>query len=176
MPELGSDTSVAGNAPHLDIGLEGDNLTFDYGRCYLVCEKRLDKAAKIIQDFFYTGSCTLCITRMHPNVLNEKIPDTCHTSKWLSEQSGPNNIGPTQLGKIIECIREFLYGKKGAVILLDGIEYLALFNSFEKIQMFYEEVYDQVMSSGAILVIPLDPQSLDPRSLARLRRYSEIVQ
>jgi archaellum biogenesis ATPase FlaH len=169
-------TSSAGFVPHLDVELGGDNVTFDYGRCYIICEKRIDKATKIVQDFFYSGSCTLCITRMHPGVLNEKIPDTCHTSKWLSEQSGPNNIGPRQLNKIVDCIREFLAGKKNAVILLDGIEYLALFNSFEKIQMFYETVYDQVMASGAILIIPLDPQSLDQRSLARLRRYSEIVQ
>jgi archaellum biogenesis ATPase FlaH len=62
------------------------------------------------------------------------------------------------------------------VIMLDGIEYLCLFNDFNRVQMFVEHINDLVMASGAILLIPLDPQSLDQRSLARLRRYAEVVQ
>ncbi len=152
-----------------------DTLLFDYGRVYLICEKRMDKTLKILQDLIYSGSSTMCVSRMHPDLLHERMPDQSLESIWLSERNGANNIPPDQLHRVINRIDGFLIGKKNAVILLDGIEYLCLFNDFNRVQMFVEQINDLVMASGAILLIPLDPQSLDQRSLARLRRYAEIV-
>ena len=165
-----------GAVSHLDIELEAGSVTLDFGRCYLICEKRMDKALRIVTDFYYSGSCTLCISRMHPDVLDEKIPDASHASMWLSEQPGPHNIGPTQTQKVVQRVRDFLIGRKNAVVLLEGIEYLSTYNDPDRILRMFDELYDAVMARGAILIIPLDPQSLDPRLLARLRRYAEIVQ
>jgi hypothetical protein len=163
-------------APHLDIRMEGGTVPIDYGRCYLFYEKRMDKTIKAMHEFFYSGASTLCITRMHPDMLHEKLPDSCHTSMWLSEQKGENNLSPNQLPKIAHTIRDFLAGKKGAVILLEGIEYLSFYCGSDKVQMFLNEINDLVMATRSVLIIPLDPLSLDPRSLACLCRYSEIVQ
>lgn len=160
----------------LNVNTGEDSFLFDYGRVYLVCEKRMDKTMRVLQDFIYSGSPTMCVSRTHPDHLNERVPNKGIESIWLSERSGTNNISPEQLNRVINRIGGFLMGKKKAVILLDGIEYLCLFNDFDKVQMFVEQINDLVMASGAILLIPLDPQSLDLRSLARLRRYAEVVQ
>jgi Protein of unknown function (DUF835) len=160
----------------LNVNMGEDSILFDYGRVYLICEKRMDKTLRALQDFIYSGSSTMCISRMHPEHLHERMPDKSIESIWLSERNGANNISPDQLNRIINRIGGFLMGKKNAVILLDGIEYLCLFNDFNKVQMFVEQINDLVMASGAILLIPLDPQSLDPLSLARIRRYAEVVQ
>jgi hypothetical protein len=159
-----------------NVSLGQGSILFDYGRIYLICEKRMDKTLRIVQDFTYSGSSTLCISRMHPDLLRERMPGRCPESIWLSERNGANNNAPDQLHRIVNRISAFLIGKKDAVIMLDGIEYLCLFNSIDRVQMFVEQINDMVMASGAILLIPLDPQSLDQRSMARLRRYSEIVQ
>ncbi|MBI0584169.1 MAG: DUF835 domain-containing protein [Methanomassiliicoccus sp.] len=148
---------------------------FDYGRVYLVCEKRMDKTLRILQDFDYSGATTLCVTRLHPDLLQERMPGKCVESAWLSERVGTANIHPNQLHRIAQRIGTFLIGKRNAVVLLDGIEYLCLFNDFVKVQMFVEQVNDLIMASKAIMLIPLDPVSLDQRSLARLRRYAEVV-
>ncbi len=160
----------------LNINTGEDSFLFDYGRVYLICEKRLDKTMRVLQDFIYSGSTTMCVSRMHPDILYERLPDKKVESIWLSERNGANNISPDQLNRVINRIGSFLMGKKNAVIMLDGIEYLCLFNDFNRVQMFVEQINDLVMASGAILLIPLDPLSLDQRSLARLRRYAEVVQ
>ena len=64
---------------------------------------------------------------------------------------------------------------KNSVVMLDGIEYLTLFNEFQKVQMFVEEVNDMIMTSGSILLMPVDPDALDTRSIARLSRYTEVI-
>jgi hypothetical protein len=38
-----------------------------------------------------------------------------------------------------------------------------------------EQANDLIMASKAIMLIPIDPVSLDPRSMAKLRRYAEVV-
>jgi hypothetical protein len=160
----------------LNINVGEDSFLFDYGRVYLLCEKRMDKTMRVLQDFIYSGSNTMCISRMHPDLIQERMPGKNIESIWLSERNGANNIPPDQLNRVINRISGFLIGKKNSVILLDGIEYLCLFNDFNRVQMFVEQINDLVMAAGAILLIPLDPQSLDQRSLARLRRYAEVVQ
>jgi hypothetical protein len=148
---------------------------FDFGRVYFICEKRMERTLRIVQDFDYTGSTTLCITRLHPDLLQERIPGRTVDSVWLSERVGQNNIPPNQLHRINQRMASFLIGKKSAVILFDGIEYLCLFNDFLKVQMFLEQANDLIMASKAIMLIPIDPVSLDPRSMAKLRRYAEVV-
>jgi archaellum biogenesis ATPase FlaH len=64
---------------------------------------------------------------------------------------------------------------ENAVIMFDGIEYLTLFNDFQKVQMFVEEVNDMIMTSESILLMPVDPEALDGRSIARISRYTEII-
>jgi len=52
---------------------------------------------------------------------------------------------------------------------------LTLFNDPTKVQMFLEQVNDGIMASRALMLVPLDPLSMDPRYVARLRRFAEIV-
>jgi hypothetical protein len=165
------------NAPVqcLTVSMGGEPYLFDFGRIYLVFEKKTETTFRIVQDFVYSGSEMMCVTRCHPDVVNERFPGKCTDSIWLSERSGPGNIPPDQLNRVIQRVGAFLVGRKNPVVLLDGVEYLSVFNDFSKVNMFLEELNDLVMASKAILFVPIDPQSLDPRSLARLRRYTEVV-
>lgn len=148
---------------------------FDPGRIYFVCEKRMERTLRILQEFYYSGSKALCVTRLHPDLLQERMPGISAECTWLSERCGPNNIPPNQLHRISQRISGFLLGKKNAVVLLEGIEYLALFNDFTRVQMFLEQVNDQIMISRAIMLVPLDPDSMDVRSIAKLRRFCEVI-
>lgn len=172
----GSVRSIPINNHSLHNCLRDQEDQFDHGRVYLVSEKRMDKTLRILQDFDYAGADTLCVTRLHPDLLQERMPGGSMETVWLSERTGINNISPGQLHRILHRIGAFLMGKKNAVVLLDGIEYLSLFNDFVKVQMFVEEINDMIMSSGAILFVPIDPDSLDQRSLAKLRRFAEVIE
>lgn len=157
----------------VDMGIEP--ITFDYGRTYFVNERKIDKACQIVQDFLYSGSKVMCITRMHPDLMQGRWPGKRVEALWLSERNGPNNVPPDQLAHIAQRVNSFLMGKKRSVVLIDGIEYLCAFNDFSRVQMFIEQVNDLVMASQAILIVPIDPRSLEPRYLARLQRFAEIL-
>lgn len=151
------------------------DILFDFGRIYFICEKRMERTLRILQEFHYSGSKSLCLTRLHPDLLQEKMPGITLESSWLSERPGVNNIPPNQLHRLSQRISSFLLGKKNAVVLIEGVEYLTLFNDLVKVQMFLEQVNDMIMSSKALVLVPLDPQSMDVRSIARLRRFAEVV-
>ncbi len=129
----------------------------------------------MLQDFDYSGAASICVSRTHPNFLREMVPGGRMEAIWLSERSGDNNISPDSLHKILHRIEVFLEGKRNAIIMFDGIEYISLFNEFHKVHMFVEEINDMVMSTGSILLMPVDPEALDKRSIARLSRFAEIL-
>jgi hypothetical protein len=163
------------NEVSLGIGIENGIPLIDRGRVYLVREKRMEKTIRLLQDFDYSGAATLCVSRTHPDLLRERLPGSKIEAFWLSERSGDNNISPDQLHKILHRINHFLMDTENAVIMFDGIEYLTLFNDFQKVQMFVEEVNDMIMTSESILLMPVDPEALDGRSIARISRYTEII-
>jgi hypothetical protein len=153
----------------------GEDFLFDFGRIYFVCEKKMERTLRILQDFVFSGSKALCVTRLHPDLLQEQMPGVSLECAWLSERPGAANIPPNQLHRISQRVSTFLMGKRNAVVLLEGVEYLTLFNDPTKVQMFLEQVNDGIMASRALMLVPLDPLSMDPRYVARLRRFAEIV-
>lgn len=171
IPQRGYTTNV--NSLGLTTG--GQDFLFDYGRTYLVCEKRMEGALQVLQEFHYSGSKALCVTRLHPDLLQERLPGVTVETTWLSERFGDGNIPPSQLQRISQRIASFLFGKKNAVVLLEGVEYLSLFNDFIKVQLMVEQINDLIMSSRSIMLVPVDPESMDLRSMARLRRFAEVI-
>ena len=150
-------------------------LAFDYGRTYLVMGERIDKAMQIAQDFVFSGSNVMCISRMHPDLIGERWAGKKVDTIWLSERPGERNVPPDQLQSLVHRVLTFANGNKRAIIIIDGIEYLALFNDFHRLQMFFEQLNDIAMESGSILLVALDPRLFDLRSMARLRRFAEVV-
>ncbi len=158
--------------PSVNVSLGRGHFVLDYGRVYFVDDNRLEKVSQIIQDMAGSGARVLCVSRMHPDILAEKMPDVELDSVWLSERVGANNIAPDHLSRLRQRIIGFMQQTPHAVAMLDGIEYLSLFNDFSKLQMFVEQMNDAAMESCAILLIPIDPRLFDRMSLAKLRRFA----
>jgi len=159
----------------INVNLGVGVLTLDCGRTYFVVDERLDKILSVARDLIGNGINVLRISRFHPDLVNDKGLERGTQSIWLSERPGLKNVPPNQLSRLTQNAASFVKGNPGAVILLDGIEYLSLFNDFQRLQMFIEQMNDIVMESHAILLIAVDPRLFDPRSLARLQRYAEVV-
>jgi hypothetical protein len=157
------------------VNVNGDVLAFDHGRMYLIMEERLDKAITIARDFVASGYEMLCVSRYHPEILRGLWGEGEFHAIWLSDRLTPNSIAPNQLNRISRRIEAFVSSHSGGVVMLDGIEYLSLSNDFSKLLRFVEELNDLIMESSSILLISVDPRSFDERSLARLRRFSELV-
>jgi len=94
---------------------------------------------------------------------------------WLGERAGEDRISPDNLTKLKHCISKFTKEHKNGVVVIDGLEYLALFNDFHRLNVFYEELNDVVMETRNVLFIPIDERLIEPSDIARLKRYAEII-
>ena len=148
----------------------------DRGRTYLVYEKRLEGTGRMTRQLGETGSPVLAVTRLHPGLVAERTGMDADDSIWLSERAGPRNIPPDQLNRLFQRISAFLSENPEGIVMLEGIEYLLLYNEVKKVLATVERINDAVMSSRAVLVISVDPLTFDPRTLAYLRRWAEVIE
>ncbi len=159
----------------VSVSVNNDIYDFDIGRMYLICNPRSDRAFSIARDFLSSGHSILCVSRYHPDLVRDMCSSREFRSVWLSDRRRDDSISANQLPRLKMRISSFLKSREGRVIVLEGIEYLSLSNDFPKLLRFVEELNDIVMELRAILLIPVDPRSFDRRSLARLRRFAEVV-
>lgn len=147
----------------------------DFGRIYLVRDERLEKTVSITKSLADAGRDVLCISRYHPGIMAGRLPLRNMQLVWLGERSGEDRISPDNLGKLKHRIYSFAKEHKNGVVVIDGLEYLALFNDFHRLNVFYEELNDIVMETRNVLFIPIDERLIEPSDIARLKRYAEIM-
>ncbi|MGD1060312.1 MAG: DUF835 domain-containing protein [Methanomassiliicoccales archaeon] len=165
----------AGRYGTVTIGAGARAIALDFGRTYLVVEQRVDKAFRIADDFARSGVPVLCVSRLHPDMVRERLQMADISNIWLSERPGQSNLAPGELSRLVQRVLEFAGTNERSVVLIDGIEYLSLYSDFHKLQMFFEQLNDIMMENGSILLVAMDPRLFDPRSMARLRRFAEVV-
>ncbi len=158
----------------MSVSVGREVLVFDCGRTYFMVDQRLNRILTIARDLISSGSNVLYVSRFHPDLICERSDKEVQTI-WLSERPGSKSVPPDQLSRLAQSIAAFVGKNPSPVVLIDGIEYLSLFNDFSRLQMFIEQVNDIVMESRAILLIAVDPRLFDPRSLAKLQRFAEVV-
>ncbi len=107
-------------------------------------------------------------------VRNPDIVPEAWQSYLLSNTPTAGSIPPTNLPKITELINVYLHSlkEKGAhgVVVLDGIEYLLIYNGFETVIKFLNNVRDIAVLHGGTVVVPTDRHVWDERQWALLER------
>ncbi len=157
------------------IGTGSRAVALDYGRTYLVVEQRIDRAFRVADEFARSGAAVLCVSRLHPDMIRERLPADGVSAIWLSERPGSVNVAPSELTRLVQKVIGFTRDNERSVVLIDGIEYLSLYSDFHRLQMFFEQLNDIMMETGSILLVALDPRLFDMRSMARLRRFAEVL-
>jgi len=160
---------------NVTLPLENGFVTLDYGMTYIVSNEKMDMAMDIITKLNDMGEEMICVSRMHPDHVLDRWPLGNIKTYWLTQRSGPGNVSPDQPSAVKGIIESFLRGKHGAIAILDGFEHLSVYNDFRVLNVMFEELNDVVMETRSILLVPIDPRSLDEMSMARLRRFAEIV-
>jgi Protein of unknown function (DUF835) len=147
----------------------------DFGRIYLLKDDRLEKTLSIARSLADAGKDVLCISRYHPSIMSGRLPLRNMQFIWLGERAAEDRISPDNLGRLKHRIAVFTKEHKNAVVVIDGLEYLALFNDFHRLNVFFEELNDIVMETRAVLFIPIDERLIEPSDIARLRRFAEFM-
>ncbi|KYK34809.1 MAG: hypothetical protein AYK18_13705 [Theionarchaea archaeon DG-70] len=149
----------------------------DMGTSYVLKTKNVEKAYSAYKDLKEKRKCHgMVISRVFPERLCQKYELEKNTFMWLSYEKTKESIDPSDLEKLEFLIHDFASAHKDAVVLLDGVEYLILQNSFDSTLRFLQSLNDQIILNRAVLVIPLDPASLEKKELSLLERELETLQ
>ncbi|MCX8173885.1 MAG: DUF835 domain-containing protein [Thermoplasmata archaeon] len=98
----------------------------------------------------------LCISRFHPDYLRTRHPMNNAEIYWLSEVEGKTTIKPDELEKILNLISRYTRTHKGASVLFDGVEYLLLYNSVQKITELLKKIEKLSISRNFTFMVHLD--------------------
>ncbi len=153
------------------------------GCSYLIKEKTPDASYAIFRYMIEKeGKPGICITRKVPKVLKEKYNLENFTlirlgkkeagQSMLSSALGitESSISSANLSSLYERIVEHLSKNEGAIILLDGIEYLLSQNEFRSVMKFIQKLNDLLEKYRAYLIITISPNSLEPTEMSTLER------
>jgi len=91
---------------------------------------------------------------------------------WVTQVLG--GINPTSLHVLQDVIIRFIRGNPGAVVLIDCLEYLLLYNDFRTVFKFLTNLKDQVvLQHGSGIVIFVDDSILNEREKALILKEFE---
>jgi hypothetical protein len=129
------------------------------------------------------GAPGLCVSRSPPEQTSRKVPQDCNIF-WLTKLDNlpeadkercfaPNDTSPLYTG-----IKKFLMANngKGAVVLLDGFSYLVTNSDFLTVLKWLQKLKDDVYMFRAILIIPVDPASLQSNEMRQLESELQVME
>jgi small GTP-binding protein len=147
------------------------------GSGYIIREEKPQKSIQLFKHFLSEGAKGLCISRIHPNRIEEEFELKDIPLYWLSTeaQSKKDVLAPTFLPQINTIITDFIQKNDNVVILLEGIEYMIEKNDFKTVLNLIHSLNDHIMSSSARLLIPMDPMVLKKQEIHMLKRDLKVI-
>lgn len=141
--------------------------------CYLVKGKTADPAYRLAQYHAAEGVPVLCVSRIFPDRLRVKHGLTHATLWWISNSPGEGHFDPTAVSTLSRAMERFIEAHPdGCLVLLDGIEFIAIQLGFTKTLLFLEHLNEFVMPRRVTMLVPVDPECFDPKEFARLDRFT----
>lgn len=143
------------------------------GSSYIFTENAVSKAFEAFKRLISEGRRGLVITRTHPIRVQQVHGLDCPIM-WIAKSAKPTggiiSLEPTRLMKIHSTISDFIKANPGAVVLLDGLEYLVTENGFATVMKAIQLTNEEVAMSGAFFLVPIDPRTFETQQLGLLER------
>ncbi len=141
---------------------------------YLIKEDRSERSYAFFEKALSQGLAGFCVTRNYPLKIKSKYNLGDTQILWLSNVGKENSLRPKDLEKLSYSLEQFLANNSG-VILLDGLEYLITNNNFLTVLRFIQSLRDQVAINRSILIMALNPSTLDPHELNLLEKEVDVA-
>jgi hypothetical protein len=153
-----------------DLGTE-QRFELQDGLCYIVVDKSPSLSFDVFRDLVTHGYQGLCITRLPPARVREEVGLEKTPVLWLSRISTEKDtIRPWPLEGISIAVEHFISSGEKTVVLLDGLEYIIAHNDFQSSLTLLHDLNERMAMENSILILPLDPDALDEREFALIRR------
>lgn len=144
------------------------------GESFLFESKQSTEAFDAFIDAVTHGIEGFSICRMHPQKVRRRYELKKTPILWLSTSGAEDSLDPKDLAKINHLLNEFLRRATNSVILLEGIEYLIIQNSFEKVIKTLHSLNDHITMSNSRLLLPVDPNTLSEKEMSILKKEFRI--
>ncbi|MCG7840552.1 MAG: DUF835 domain-containing protein, partial [Methanomassiliicoccales archaeon] len=139
------------------------------GYSYLIKDDRSDRSYQLFIEQLNKGTKGFCVTRNYPLKIRSKYEMNDTPIIWLSNVGKEDSLRPKDLEKLSYSLEQFLNKEKG-VVLLDGLEYLITNNNFLTVLRFVQSLRDQVAINNSIMLMVLNPSTLDANELTLLEK------
>jgi rubredoxin len=139
------------------------------GYSYLIKDDRSDRAYQMFIEQLKKGGRGFCITRNYPIKIRGKYELGDTPIIWLSNVGKEDSLRPKDLEKLSYSLEQFL-GQGQGVVLLDGLEYLITNNNFLTVLRFVQSLRDQVAINNSVMMMVLNPSTLDDNELNLLEK------
>ncbi len=149
------------------------------GSSYLFTQQGVARAYDWMKRLLSEGKRGLVISRNHPARVQQSYGVDCPIM-WIAKSTKPVggviSLEPTRLMKIHTTISDFIKANPGAVVLLDGLEYLVTENGFGPVMKTIQLTNEEVAMSGSYLLVPIDPRTLDSQQMGYLEREFSLLE
>jgi len=147
--------------------------TLERGCVYLVIDESAKVGYDIFKDLVEHENAGFCVTRTFPmKIRNEYKIKT--PILWLTKETGEGTLIPHNLAKLNFIMEEHIKKEANTALMLDGLEYLITHNSYEPILRFLQILNDKVAIHNSVLIIPVNPYTLDQKHLKLLEREMKV--
>jgi len=140
------------------------------GTTYIIAEEKPQKSLELFSELVRHGMDGLCLSRYNPATLDERYNVPADTVIWLTQKSEPGyrTVDPTNFPRLSSMITDFLGRANYPIILLEGMGYLITQSNYETVLRFVQSQRDEIALKNAIMLVHIDPLSLDTKELHRL--------
>ncbi len=142
---------------------------FSWGKSYITGLEMKDRVFSILPEMARDNIHFFIAVREKPNTFY-KLPNS--RIVWVTDIVGKDRIKPHNLTILTDSIIRFIEDKKSAIVVMDCVEYLLLYNDFINILRNLELINSYVMEFGAILIIIVDNNAYTLKEYSLLRRYA----
>jgi hypothetical protein len=127
----------------------------------------LERCLKIVSDINKRGVNCLCVVREDPELVSKNYSLKPEDIVLLSLHPVKGFKAISSLQEISIATAKFLKAG-GGVVLLDGLEYLVSRFGFNTVYMCLQEKHIDFLEAGAVLLVPVNMETLDPREKGQL--------
>jgi len=148
------------------------------GYNYLLVAEEPHAAYEWFNSVVRKGVPGLCMSTTFPEKLRREygLPDV--ELYWISDTNpGPRTLDPKRLDfEIMRALSNFVKNNKGGAVVLHGLEYLIVENSFDRVLKFIKKVNDLASVHDATMFVPITSTGLGPEEMTLLRKEFDKVE
>ncbi|MEM2943535.1 MAG: DUF835 domain-containing protein [Methanomassiliicoccales archaeon] len=150
-------------------------LVLEKGSTYIIKEKTPKLAYRIFSNAIGDGASGIIITRIYPIKLKKQFEIGSSTIYWLTNVIADMALRPKDLEELSFKLERFISTHENPIVIIDCLEYLITNNDFTTVLKFVQSIRDQITIRNAILLISINPLTLDSHNLKLLEEEADYI-